>query len=116
VGGAGVLFQHHEPGSCIPARSRCDDTDGLSMDEHAPAFAVGADMPIRVARHFEIAIDLRAYFLHRGEHTSASDINLTWQFETRSSTRVAALAGARVVWQPTVSESRSAPPSIPSRP
>jgi hypothetical protein len=98
VGGAGVLFQHHESGSCAPVRTRCDDTSGLSVDEHAPAFMVGAQVPIRVARHFEIAIDTRAWFLRRGEHTSASDINLTWQFEWRSSTRLAALAGARFVW------------------
>lgn len=98
VGGAGVLFQHHESGGCEPAQNRCEDTDDRSLDERAPAFAIGLDIPVRVARHLEIAGDVRAYFLRRGEHTSASDINLSWQNEWRSSTRAAAAIVGRVVW------------------
>ena len=98
VGGAGMLFQHHESGGCVPAQNRCENTDGLSLDERAPAFVLGLDVPIRVARHFEIAADARAYLLRRGEHTSATDVNLSWQYEWRSSTRVALGVIGRFVW------------------
>ena len=53
VGGAGILFQHHASGLCTPAQSRCEDTSGRSLDEQAPAFVVGVDIPVRLARHFE---------------------------------------------------------------
>lgn len=98
VGGAGILFQHHESGGCVPAQSRCENTDGPSLDERAPAFAAGLDIPFSVARHFEIAAAARAYLLRRGEHTSESDINLSWQYEWKSSTRVAIAVVGRVVW------------------
>jgi hypothetical protein len=98
VGGAGILFQHHESGRCEPAQIRCEDTDDRSLDERAPAFAIGLDIPVRVARHLEVAGEVRAYFLRRGEHTSESDINLSWQYEWQSSTRAAAVIVRRVVW------------------
>ena len=98
VGGGGILLQHHATGACVPAQNRCENTDGLFLDERAPAFAVGLDIPVRVARHFEIATAVRAYFLRRGEHTSESDINLPWQYERRSSTRGAIVIGGRFVW------------------
>jgi hypothetical protein len=98
VGGAGILFQHHESGSCTPAQTRCEDTSGPSLDERAAAFAVGVDIPVKLARHFEIAADVRAYFLRRGEHTSETDINLSWQFEWQSSSRAAVAVTGRAVW------------------
>ena len=98
VGGAGVLFQHHASGLCEPAQAACDAADGPSRDEHALALAAGADVPITLARHFAIVPAVRAYWLRRGEHTSDTDINLPWQFEWKSSTRVAAFASGRVIW------------------
>jgi hypothetical protein len=98
VGGAGVLFQHHESGGCVPAVARCEDTSGPALDEQAPAFVFGMDLPVRLARHFAIAAALRAYVLTRGDHTSAQDINLAWQFEWRSSTRGAVTLNGRVMW------------------
>jgi hypothetical protein len=87
VGGAGVLFQHHESGGCVPAVARCEDTSGLAVDERAPAIVFGIDVPVRAARHFEVVAALRAYHLRRGEHTSAQDINLSWQYEWLVHTR-----------------------------
>lgn len=98
VGGAGVLFQHHKSGGCVPAVVRCEDTSGLAVDERAPAFTVGVEVPLRVVQHFELVGATRAYFLRRGEHTHVQDINLSWQFEWQSSTRAAATLGGRVVW------------------
>lgn len=98
VGGAGVLFHHHVRGGCVPAVTRCDDTSGPSVDERAAAFVFGVDVPVRLARRFELAAAVRVYNLRRGEHTSAQDINLSWPFEWRSSTRAAITLNGRVVW------------------
>ncbi len=98
AGGAGVLFHHHESGGCEPAQNRCQDTDDRFLDERAPAFAIGLDVPVRIASHLEIAAEVRAYFLRRGQHTSESDINLSWQYEWRSSTRAVAALVGRAVW------------------
>jgi hypothetical protein len=98
VGGAGVLFQHHASGLCEPAQAVCDATDGPSRDEHALALATGADVPFTLTRHFALVPAVRAYWLRRGDHTSDTDINLPWQFEWKSSTRVAAFASGRVIW------------------
>lgn len=98
MGGAGVLFQHHESGGCVPARTLCDNTSGWFLDARAPAFVVGLEVPVRLASHFEIVTSARAFALRRGEHTSATDINLTWQYEWKSSTRAAVVVGGRVVW------------------
>jgi hypothetical protein len=98
VGGGGVLFQNHQSGSCVPSLVRCDDTSGSSVSQRAPVWAVGLDVPIRVAAHVEIVPNVRGYFLRRGEQSSALDPNVGWQFEWRSSTRVAAVVTGRVVW------------------
>ena len=98
VGGAGVLFQHHESGGCVPAVVRCENTSGLALDERAPAFVFGIDVPVRVARHFEIAAAARAYSLRRGAHTSAQDINLSWQYEWQSSMRGVVTLNGRLEW------------------
>jgi len=45
-----------------------------------------------------MVVDARAYFLRRGEHTSESDINLSWQYEWKSSTRAAVGVIGRVEW------------------
>ncbi len=98
VGGAGVVFHRHLSGGCVPAVARCEDTSGPAVDERAPAFVFGIDVPVRVARRFELAAAVRAYNLRRGEHTSAQDINLSWPFEWRSSTRAAVMLNGRLVW------------------
>jgi hypothetical protein len=98
VGGAGVVFQRHETGNCTPAQTRCEAIDGPALEERAAAVAAGVDLPVRLARHFELAAIGRTYFLRRGEHTSASDPSLPWQFEWRSSTRLAILVDGRIVW------------------
>lgn len=98
VGGGGVLFQNHRSGRCDPSPQRCDDTSRSSVSHHAPVWALGLDAPIRVAAHFELVPSVRGYFLRRGEHTSALIPDLEFPFEWRSSTRVAAVVSARVVW------------------
>jgi hypothetical protein len=98
VGGAGALFQHHVSGGCAPPVARCEDTSGPVVDERAWAFVVGADVPISVGHHFEVSAALRVYNLRRGEHTSAQDINLSWQYEWRTSTRAAVTFNGRLVW------------------
>ena len=98
VGGAGVLFQHHETGGCVPAVPVCESTEGPAIDERAGAVAIGVDVPVRITRHFAIATAVRAYFLRRGEHTSESDLNLPWQYEWRPSTRGAVVVSGRFVW------------------
>lgn len=98
VGGAGVLFQHHEMGGCDPAVVRCEDTSGPALDERAPTFVAGVDVPIRLAPHFAVAADLRAYFLRRSDHVSGDGVFYPWQQEWHSSTRVAAAVSARLLW------------------
>ena len=70
VGGAGVMFQHHEMGVCDPAVPRCENTDGPVLDRWAPAFAVGLDVPVSVATHFTIGAATRVYFLRRSTHVT----------------------------------------------
>jgi hypothetical protein len=98
VGGGGVLFQTHKSGFCVPLPDRCDDVNGLSVNERAPVWVIGLDVPIRIAAHLELVPNVRAYVLRRGEQTSAVNPNLMWQFEWRSSTRVALAVAGRVVW------------------
>ena len=98
VGGAGVLFQHHEMGGCEPAVVRCEDTSGPALDERAAAFMGGLDVPIHLAPHFAVAAALRAYFLRRSNHISGGDISYPWQQEWRPSTRAAVAVNARLLW------------------
>lgn len=98
VAGAGVLFQHHEAGGCVPARATCETTVGPGLDERAPAFVAGLEAPVRVAAHFELAIAARVYALRRATQTSLTNLNLSWQYEFRPSTRAAAVVIGRVVW------------------
>jgi hypothetical protein len=98
MGGAGILFQHHASGGCVPAQTRCENSDGPVVEERAPAFAAGLEVPLRVASHFAVATSARLYALRRGDHTSATDINLTWQNEWQSSTRVALVVTGRAMW------------------
>jgi hypothetical protein len=98
VGGAGLFFQHHESGSCTPAQDRCETTDnGPSRETFAWTGLAGFDVPIRIGRHVEIAAGLRSYFLRRQRRPTVNERNLEWQFETRPSTRVAAVVVVRVV-------------------
>jgi hypothetical protein len=98
IGGAGILFQRHESGGCLPARDRCDTTDnGRSRETGAGTLLAGLDVPMRVGRHVEIVAGVRSYFLRRQKRPTENEINLQWQFETQPSTRVAAVAMVRVV-------------------
>src|SRR5688572_10174388 len=69
VAGGGVLFQHHEleDASCFQG---CNVPWTDSMTNRATAFAIGADVPIRVTNHFSIAPLGRVYFFRRGEHVT----------------------------------------------
>lgn len=100
LGGAGVLFQHHESWSCTPASERCAAVKGGSVivDARAPAMTWGIEVPIVVAHHVEIVPGVRAYSLRRGEHISRSGIYFDWQNEWRSSARGALLVTGRLVW------------------
>ena len=98
VGGAGVLLQHHATGLCDPAQTVCEADDGPAVDERALTLVFGADLPLRLARHFSLVPAFRLYSLRRGDHTSETDINLPWQFEWQSSTRAAVLVSGRATW------------------
>jgi hypothetical protein len=96
VGGGGAVFQHHEErvNSCGPTCVLLTRT----MTNTAPAFVGGVDLPIRVAPFLAVVPTLRTYFLNRGEHVADGDLNFSWPFQWRSSTRLAAGVSGRVVW------------------
>jgi hypothetical protein len=99
VAGGGVLFQHHEleDAACFLG---CTASRTDSMTNRATAFAIGADVPIRVASHFSIAPLGRVYFFRRGEHVTVvpGDAFLPWQFEWLPSRRLAIGVTARATW------------------
>lgn len=98
VGGGGVLFQRHLA-ETEPCFSRCPALHMTEVTNRAPAFLVGADVPIQVGRHFSIAAIGRYYSLKRGEHTATDPREpIPWQFEYESSSRIAVGASARVTW------------------
>ena len=96
VGGGGVLFQHHElrNGPC----SGCPITFQSDFDQRAPAFVAGVDVPVRAGRHFEVDPTVRYYALQRGDHTTALPNIVPWQFEFKSSARLAFVINGRARW------------------
>lgn len=95
--GAGIMFQRHElrNSSCV----MCDVTRTETMTNRARAYAVGADVPVRVTDHFSIGVLTRLYFLNRGDHTgSGPPDEPPWQFTWRSSRRFGVGATARATW------------------
>jgi hypothetical protein len=96
VGGGGVLFQHHElrNGPC----SGCAVTFQSDFDQRAPAFVVGVDVPVRAGRHFEVDPLVRYYALQRGDHTTELPTLVPWQFEFKSSARLAFGINGRARW------------------
>jgi hypothetical protein len=96
LGGAGVLFQHHEERTA-PCFSGCAFTVQNDLDRRAPAFSVGADVPIRLAPHVAVSGLVRFYALQRGDTTTGL-FATPWQFEFKSSTRFAAGVTARARW------------------
>ena len=98
VGGAGMMFQHHQMGVCDPAVPRCENTDGPALDHWAPAFAAGLDVPVSVAPHFTIGAAARVYFLRRSTHVTGDGLFLPWQHEWRPSVRTAIVLDARLTW------------------
>lgn len=97
VGGAGLLFQHHEL-RFAPCFSGCDDTTRETLDRRAPAFALGADVPLRLSRHFLVSGLVRYYALRRGEHVTEMPVLVPWQYEWKSSTRLAVGISGRAGW------------------
>lgn len=98
AGGAGVLLQHHEA-SFAPCFSGCEVSSVRTLDHTATAIAAGVDVPIHIARHFEMAATGRYYFLQCGDNLPDDPRDLLpWQFEYRSSARIVIGGGARVVW------------------
>lgn len=98
TGGAGVLFQRHES-SFLPCAVGCTMSRDEVMTNRASAFAFGADVPFRLARHFEIAAVGRYYFLNRGDHLPSDPRDLLpWQFEWRSSSRFGVGVTGRAAW------------------
>lgn len=97
VGGAGVLFQHHEL-RVAPCFSGCAITQQQVLDRRAPAFSFGADAPVRIGRHFGINGLARFYVLRRGDHTTELPVSIPWQFEYTSSTRLAVGVTGRARW------------------
>jgi hypothetical protein len=98
VAGGGVLFQHHQAGSCIFAQPRCEDTNGDSLEKRTRAYTTGLDVPVRITPHFELVGSARVYFLRRGVHTSTTFPGPSWQFEWEPSTRTAGLLTGRLLW------------------
>lgn len=97
VGGAGVLFQHHEQ-RFAPCFSGCPDTVSEMLNRKAPSFMLGAEIPIRLARHAAITGTARYYYLRRGEHVTELPALSPWQYEWRSSTRLSVGIAARALW------------------
>jgi len=98
IGGAGTLFQHHEAleSSCV-VRPVCSDFTRTTLDRRAPAFVVGADVPLRIAGPIMIGAVARYSFLDRGRHqTQPGTVFVPWQFEWRSSTRVSVGVDLRI--------------------
>jgi hypothetical protein len=98
VGGAGALFQRHTAMQA-PCFSGCAATFASEFKHVAPVYFAGADVPIRLGRHFSIAAISRYYWLRRGDNTPQNPREpLPWQFEHKSSSRLAVGAAARVTW------------------
>jgi len=98
VGGAGLLFQHHEQ-RLSPCFSGCPDIVDETLDRRAPAFAGGAEVPIRIASHLSLVPIIHAYVLRRGEHrTTVPTQPIPWQYEWSSSTRLFVGGNATIGW------------------
>jgi hypothetical protein len=97
VGGAGVLVQHHELRSA-PCFSGCADARRESIDDRAPAFVLGADVPFRLGRHIGLSAITRYYALRRAERVSDTATLIPWQYETKPSARLAIGVSARASW------------------
>jgi hypothetical protein len=97
VGGAGILFQHHEVRQA-PCYTGCDFTYEDTLDHHAPAFSFGVDVPVRAGRHASVVAVARYYLLRRGENVASLPAVVPWQYEWHTSTRLAAGVSARLVW------------------
>jgi hypothetical protein len=97
VGGVGLLFQHHEL-RFAPCFTGCPDTARETLNRHAPAVAVGAEVPIRIGRHVAVTGIARYYALRRGEHVSEVPVVIPWQYEWRSSARFGLGVTGRAVW------------------
>jgi hypothetical protein len=97
VGGAGVLFQRHEQ-RFAPCFSGCPDTLSERLNRKAPAFILGADIPVHLARHVAIAGTGRYHFLRRGDHVTELPVLIPWQYEWTSSSRLSIGISARALW------------------
>jgi hypothetical protein len=97
AGGGGLLFQHHEL-RFAPCVSGCNDTTREVLDRRAPAFAFGADVPVRLGRHFAVSALARYYALFRGEHVTELPVLVPWPYEWKSSRRLAISISGRAGW------------------
>jgi hypothetical protein len=97
VGGAGVLFQHHER-RVAPCFSGCANTIEETLENRAPVFALGIEVPILPASRVAVSPFVRLYWLRRGEHVTELPDSIPFQYEWRSSTRVAFGVTGRLVW------------------
>ena len=87
VGGMGVLFQHHEAVDSSCANGPCVVVLRREMDHRAPAFVIGADVPLRVYRALWISGVVRYHILSRGSVLAQATVLVPWQFEWQSSSR-----------------------------
>ena len=90
MGGAGVLLQHRETSVAnrfAPAATAIETIE----DRRSPAFALGIDVPLLLARHVALAPEVRLYCAQRGTLNTA---NVT----RASSQRPAVGLSGRVVW------------------
>jgi hypothetical protein len=99
IAGGGILFQRHERED-TPCVLGCGVPRTESMANRATAFALGADVPIRVTRHLSVVPLGRVYVFQRGEHVSGgpTEPSIPWQFEWLSSRRFGVGAAARATW------------------
>jgi hypothetical protein len=90
IGAAGVLFQHRET-SVADRFSPAATAISTIEDRRSPAFAVGMDLPLLLARHVSVAPQARVYFLQRGGLDSTG-------VTRASSTRPTVGLSGRVMW------------------
>lgn len=84
---AGALFQHHE--SLEAFCPTCTDFRRRIVDHVAPAFVIGADVPVRVAGPPWLGAVVRYHVLARGSHQDQIPVLVPWQDEWKSSRRFA---------------------------
>ena len=95
VGGVGAVFQHHE--ARVAECATCPVVLSTTLEHRAPAFVIGADVPLRVGGALWIGLVARYQVLARGTHQSQiNEAVVPWQYEWKSSHRFSIGADVRI--------------------